>query len=294
MSTARADRLVHAIADAREISVRRAYLDVAGPFPIAGPANWSNDWHALRPCPYPHLHEGLDMFAAKGTPVVAVANGTITVLADPITGLGITLSTRRGMDYLYAHLSAYAPRALTGANVKEGQVIGFVGNTGDASEGAPHLHFQAMPGGIPMPPKPLVDRWLDREIRRAHLLLDSPRHRHTGISVATLPMIERRWPPVAPYRPVDRPVVTEQPRAPTRPISVKATSAVPMTTLGVIVALLLLAMALRWRARRRPEKGRRTTQQEGGLEEAWLAIAAHLRPPSAIGSGPTRRPGPGP
>ena len=53
--------------------MRRAFLRLAGPFPLAGPAAWSNDWHAYRPCPYPHLHEGLDMFAQrqymKGEPV---------------------------------------------------------------------------------------------------------------------------------------------------------------------------------------------------------------------------------
>jgi murein DD-endopeptidase MepM/ murein hydrolase activator NlpD len=251
MSTAQVDAIVPKLAKHLHISVRGAYLDVAGPFPVAGKAHWSNDWHAFRPCPYPHVHEGLDIFAAEGTPVVAVANGSIAQIADPITGLGITLSTAGGMDYLYAHLSAYAPGTPSGTTVKVGQLIGFVGNTGDASEGAPHLHFQAEPGGIPMPPKPLVDRWVRREARRASELLAKPRrHVHTGIRSALaigMPAIEQRQPPVAPFRPADR----FDPSPVRAMISVKATSPVPLSLLGGIVALLLVGVVLRLRSRPR-------------------------------------------
>jgi murein DD-endopeptidase MepM/ murein hydrolase activator NlpD len=164
MSTAAVDPMARKLARVRHISIRRAYVALAGPFPIAGPAHWSNDWHAPRPCPWPHLHVGLDIFAAEGTPLVAVADGTISSLVnDAVSGLGLQLTAADGMKYFYAHLSAFAPRAVAGRYVKEGQVLGYVGNTGDAAGGPTHLHLQVEPGGIPMPPKPLVDRWVQRE-----------------------------------------------------------------------------------------------------------------------------------
>ena len=192
MSTDTADRVIHALARAWAVPVRVAYRSVAGPFPLAGPAHWSDDWHAARPCPWPHLHVGLDMFAAEGTPVVAVAKGRITaVIDDDVTGLGIILSTRNGMQYLYAHLSRFAARATEGRLVRRGQVIGFVGNTGDAAGGPTHLHFQAEPGGIPMPPKPLVDRWLLRETREVRELLELAR---SVPPLAGMPLIEKLQP----------------------------------------------------------------------------------------------------
>ena len=267
MSTASVDPLVKKLALHRKISVRRAFVDVAGPFPVAGPAHWSNDWHAFRPCPYPHLHEGLDIFAPGGTPVVAVANGTIAQVIDPITGLGITLSTGGGMDYLYAHLSAFAPRAATGATVKEGQVIGFVGNTGDAAEGPTHLHFQAEPGGIPMPPKPLVDRWLRQEVGRAHALLKTKgnvkRPAATwAVPASGGPVIEQRQPAAAPLRPFDDPV---QPKPLPSVITVRATSAGPLGFLSAIAVLLLLGIALRlWAPSRTPGTDHPSDEEELG------------------------------
>ena len=107
--TSALERLLSKVSGRRHVTLRRAFLDVAGPFPVAGPASWSNDWHAPRPCPFPHLHEGLDMFAPRGTPVVAVKNASVSgVIDDPVTGLGVQLTDARGTEYLYAHLTAYA------------------------------------------------------------------------------------------------------------------------------------------------------------------------------------------
>jgi murein DD-endopeptidase MepM/ murein hydrolase activator NlpD len=150
----------------------RAFLQLAGPFPVAGPAFWSNDWHAYRPCPYPHLHQGLDIFAAGGTPAVAAEDGYVSqVVNNAISGLGVEITDRSGIQYFYAHFERYAAGLHPGQQVRQGQVVGYVGNTGDAAGGATHLHFEIQPGGRAMPPKPLVDRWLLVMERRAGVLV---------------------------------------------------------------------------------------------------------------------------
>jgi murein DD-endopeptidase MepM/ murein hydrolase activator NlpD len=299
MSTAAVDSVAQQLARTRHISLRRAYLAVAGPFPVAGPAHWSNDWHAFRPCPWPHLHVGLDIFAAWGTPLVAVADGIISSrVNNGVSGLGLQLTAADGMKYFYAHLSAFSSRTVEGRNVKEGQVLGYVGNTGDAAGGPTHLHLQAEPDGIPMPPKPLVDRWVQKEAHRAQMLLTKARKqlRHAlKVERAHAPAIELRQPAVAPYRPGYAPIAIVHPRLSPRPASMKGRSVLPMTAVGAIVALLLLGLALRWRARRRPDPASRTSRQEGGLEEAWLGVAARLQRTShAIESGHSSRASPGP
>ena len=156
----------------RHVPLARLFLQVAGPFPLAGPAHWSNDWHAYRPCPYPHVHEGVDLIAPRGTPIVAVADAIVTqVIRDPeMSGLGIEISDASGTQYFYAHMERFAPGLRVGLRVRIGQVIGFVGNTGDAAGGPTHLHFEVQPQGVPVPPKPYVDRWLLGALARARSL----------------------------------------------------------------------------------------------------------------------------
>lgn len=88
-------------------------------------------------------HDAIDIMAAEGTPVIAVADGRIEKLFDSARG-GITIYERSGdqqWTYYYAHLAAYAPGLAEGQQVKRGQVIARVGHTGDASAAGPHLHF---------------------------------------------------------------------------------------------------------------------------------------------------------
>jgi murein DD-endopeptidase MepM/ murein hydrolase activator NlpD len=89
-------------------------------------------------------HDAIDIMAAEGTPVIAVADGTIEKLFFSHGGGGITVYQRSPDGkwmYYYAHLSAYAPGLAEGQQVKRGQVIARVGHTGDASAAGPHLHF---------------------------------------------------------------------------------------------------------------------------------------------------------
>jgi Peptidase family M23 len=149
-------------------------LSVVGPFPVAGLTWWTDDWHAYRCCPYPHLHEGLDMFASTGTPVVAAADGYVSQkVVNAISGLGVEITDAGNTQYFYAHLSAFASGLAVGQSVRVGEVIGYVGNTGDALRTSPHLHFEVQPNGVPVPPKPYVDRWLVDSEARAEALVAS-------------------------------------------------------------------------------------------------------------------------
>jgi murein DD-endopeptidase MepM/ murein hydrolase activator NlpD len=145
----------------------RAVLRVVGPFPVAGLAWWTDDWHACRDgCR--RLHKGLDIFAPHGTPLVAAATGVVTQKAvGGLSGIGVEIKDARGIEYFYAHLSRWADGLREGMRVRQGQVIGYLGNTGNARTTAPHLHFEFQPGGVPRQPKPHVDRWLEMAEQRS-------------------------------------------------------------------------------------------------------------------------------
>src|SRR3954451_9880830 len=90
------------------------------------------------------VHDALDIMAPRGTPVIAAAPGTVEKLFFSHGGGGITAYVRSPdgqWQFYYAHLDAYAPGLHEGQAVKQGDPIGQVGSTGDASPNAPHLHF---------------------------------------------------------------------------------------------------------------------------------------------------------
>ncbi|CAB4706054.1 unannotated protein [freshwater metagenome] len=116
-------------------------------FPVLGPCWFTDTWQAPRSGG--RRHEGVDIIAKSGTPIYAVANGTITrVFLDHPGSLGgnaVRLTALDGTYFHYAHLSAFADGAALGATVVAGQIIGYVGSTGSSS--SPHLHFEYHPGG---------------------------------------------------------------------------------------------------------------------------------------------------
>ncbi len=128
-------------------------------FPVVGGATFSNDWGGPRPGG--RHHQGIDLFATTGTPVVAISDGTLFKVGwNTVGGWRFWLRDRWGNEFYHAHLSAFAPAAKEGAVVKAGTVIGFVGNTGDAKTTPPHLHFEIHPGGgDPIPPFSYVSAW---------------------------------------------------------------------------------------------------------------------------------------
>jgi len=118
--------------------------------PVPG-ATFSYDWGFPREGA--RYHEGLDMFAPAGTPVLAPVDGRVTVGHSGISGNFWNLAGVDGWTYFGAHLSRLAR---TGT-VHAGDVIGYVGNTGDAAGGPTHLHFQMRPtNGRPTNPFPYM------------------------------------------------------------------------------------------------------------------------------------------
>ncbi|MDP9254946.1 MAG: M23 family metallopeptidase [Actinomycetota bacterium] len=115
-------------------------------FPVAGGAHYGHDFGNFRADI--GFHEGSDLFAPAGTPLVAVQSGVLhNVGWNRLGGWRLWVEDTHGNWFYYAHLSAYSPIAEDDAHVNAGDVIGFVGNTGDAQGGPAHLHFEVHPGG---------------------------------------------------------------------------------------------------------------------------------------------------
>lgn len=90
-----------------------------------------------------HRHEAIDIAAPLGTPVLAVDDGTVVKLFTSVAG-GLTVyhfDTSSRYAYYYAHLDRYAPGLREGTRLHRGDLVGYVGSTGNADPGAPHLHF---------------------------------------------------------------------------------------------------------------------------------------------------------
>ena len=116
-------------------------------FPVYGRVSFSDDFGAPRAAT--GWHHGSDLFAPLGAPVLAVADGTVfSVGWNPIGGWRLWLRDAPGNEYYYAHLSAYSPLATDGARVEAGDVLGFVGDSGDARGTPYHLHFEVHPAAL--------------------------------------------------------------------------------------------------------------------------------------------------
>ncbi|HYD54864.1 MAG TPA: peptidoglycan DD-metalloendopeptidase family protein [Gemmatimonadaceae bacterium] len=101
------------------------------------------------------VHEAIDIMAPRGTPVVAAADGKLLKLHRSRLG-GLMVYAADAADrliFMYAHLDRYAPDLKPGAPIRRGQLLGYVGTTGNAPRNAPHLHFAIARG------KPSVKWW---------------------------------------------------------------------------------------------------------------------------------------
>ena len=115
-------------------------------FPVDGGASYVDTYGANRNDIYDGWHHGDDLFAPLGTPVVAVARGTLSLVGwNKLGGWRLWLTDKKGNSFYYAHLAGYARWILTHHHVRPGQVVGFLGRTGDAFTTAPHLHFEIHP-----------------------------------------------------------------------------------------------------------------------------------------------------
>jgi len=117
-------------------------------FPVFGTVSFGDSFGAPRPTVPGGWHHGEDIVAPRGTPVLAVADGTIhTVGFTKLGGYRLWLRDDLGNEFYYAHNSAYSPLAVEGRRVEAGDVIAFVGDTGDAA-GTFHLHFEIHPAAL--------------------------------------------------------------------------------------------------------------------------------------------------
>ena len=134
-------------------------------FPVYGATSYIDTFGAKRADVT--YHHGDDIFGSLGQPLVACTDGIVfSVGFNKIGGNRLWIVDKAGNQFYYAHLSAFAINAVNGAHVKAGQVIGFMGNTGDA-EGTPvHLHFEIRPVSFlylgydgAVAPTPYLDAW---------------------------------------------------------------------------------------------------------------------------------------
>jgi murein DD-endopeptidase MepM/ murein hydrolase activator NlpD len=118
-------------------------IQLALHMPVVGitPYDLSNSWGAARDGGK-RKHKGIDIFAPKGTAIVAVADGIISFIGEqPKGGNCLWLTTENGASFYYAHLDRWAPGLYEGMEVRSGDLLGFVGNTGNAKTTPSHLHF---------------------------------------------------------------------------------------------------------------------------------------------------------
>ncbi|MEZ5239520.1 MAG: peptidoglycan DD-metalloendopeptidase family protein [Microthrixaceae bacterium] len=152
-------------------------------FPVRGEVEFIDSWGYPRMMgtASAHWHQGTDIFAPMGTPLVATESGVLDRVGTAgLGGLRLWLEGDSGNHYYYAHLSGFAEGMRDGVRVNAGDVVGYVGDTGNARGTPPHLHFEVHPGGAARC-QPVSDP--DRDLRGArwsrswphcpHLLLHS-------------------------------------------------------------------------------------------------------------------------
>jgi murein DD-endopeptidase MepM/ murein hydrolase activator NlpD len=136
-------------------------------FPVYGPSSFGDTFGAFRGDVAGQWHHGDDIFAPLGAPILACADGTVfSVGWNDVGGNRLWLRDSQGNEFYYAHLSAFTPLARNGMHVKAGEMLGFVGNTGDAQGTPTHLHFEVHPAALlfmgydgAVNPTPYLNAW---------------------------------------------------------------------------------------------------------------------------------------
>ncbi len=147
---------------AKKPSFKTRLMSTRFVFPVGGRTSIGGDFGSFRADT--GAHQGNDLFADFGTPVVAVADGTLANVGTlPISGNRLWVYADSGDQFFYAHLSAFAPAAVNDRHVEKGTILGYVGNTGDAEPTPPHLHFEIHPnGGDAVDPRSFLLAWQKR------------------------------------------------------------------------------------------------------------------------------------
>jgi murein DD-endopeptidase MepM/ murein hydrolase activator NlpD len=141
--------------------------------PVVGvqPYDLSNSWGASRDGGR-RKHRGIDIFAPKGTAVVAVQDGIISYIGEqPKGGQCLWLTTESGASFYYAHLDRWAPGLFEGMEVKTGDLLGYVGNTGNAKTTPPHLHFGINENDEMVNPYPILTKAMP--VKRARVTVEA-------------------------------------------------------------------------------------------------------------------------
>ncbi len=162
-----------------------------GRFPVAGQASYTHDWWYPRFGPDWRLHLGTDVFADSGTPLRSPAEGVVRLSNGGLGGKSTYVVQSDGTYFYMAHLEGWPEGLRDGQSVAVGDIVGYVGTSGNASGGSPHLHFEVHPAvkvvtvgkgkrrttkvvpapvrpGTTLPaadPKPLLDSYLDEAIQ---------------------------------------------------------------------------------------------------------------------------------
>jgi len=133
----------------------------------------ANTWHAPRG---ERQHEGQDIFASRGTPILSATSGYVVKIGeDNLGGHTVSVIGDGGRKYYYAHLDSYAPNLEVGDYVTRTTVLGYVGSTGNADGTPPHLHFGVYTTTGAIDPLPLLK---DRpEEKKVSAKTDKPKKR---------------------------------------------------------------------------------------------------------------------
>jgi murein DD-endopeptidase MepM/ murein hydrolase activator NlpD len=130
-------------------------------FPVQPPYAYSDTYGAdrMNGTQYQHQHQGVDIFASEGTPIVATKRGVVySVGVARLGGNRLWLKDGEGNCYYYAHLQAFASTVYERKVVEAGEVLGFVGTTGNARGTPPHLHYEIHPSCAgPTNPSPILN-----------------------------------------------------------------------------------------------------------------------------------------
>ena len=149
-----ADKLVF-YARVAKLSMQEPDRKIAMPLEDIAKRQISDTWHAPRGTD--RLHEGQDIFAAKGTPVLSATRGLVYKIGENnLGGQTVSVIGAGGRVYYYAHLDAYAPGLEVGDRVTTRTVLGYVGTTGNAQGTPPHLHFGIYTSSGAINPLPLL------------------------------------------------------------------------------------------------------------------------------------------
>ncbi len=150
------------------------FQEMAAPLPDMAASELRDTFFAARVGR--RVHQAIDIMRPEGTPLYSCVDGFVEKLnTSALGGIAVYLADAEGRNrFYYAHLSAYAEGVTEGMPVLRGQLIGYVGATGNARFTGPHLHFQIIRGGGAVNPYPVLRQVVDGDDGRLQPVLPSP------------------------------------------------------------------------------------------------------------------------